>query len=86
MLEVYEPILPQTVEVVLLTPDSAPWVVKWCRGWVIYAVGVEVPTLKGKVPAAYGMHVVRKRCGDFVVMTKQELEQKYRRKHDTAAR
>lgn len=80
MQEVYEPIDPQTVEVVLLTIDNAPWVVKWCKGWVIYGVGVEVPTLREKVPAAYGMYVVRKMNGDFIVMTKEELERKYRRK------
>lgn len=81
MIEVYEPIDPQTVEVVLLTPDSAPWVVKWCKGWVIYGVGVEVPTLKGRILAAHGMYVVRKRNGDFIVMTQEELERKYRRKN-----
>lgn len=81
MPEIYEPIYPQTVEVELLTPDNAPWVIKWCKGWAIYGVGVEVPTLKGRIAAAFGMCVVKKRNGDFVVMTKEELDRSYRRKN-----
>lgn len=88
MQQVYELILPETVEGVQLHSDNEDWVSSWCRGKLIEEVdektglrriiGIYVPTLKGVQVAHYTDYIFRKRCGDFVVSRAPEFERKYK--------
>jgi hypothetical protein len=88
MLKVYELIIPETVEAIPVTTETEKWIVSWCKGVLIenihpvtknrQVLGVYVPTLNGVKEGFYGMYVVRKRSGDFCVMSKQKFEAKFK--------
>jgi hypothetical protein len=84
MIEVYDPVVPESVEGVLLTRDSLDWVVNWCKGGKyrdsVGVLGVEVPTLQGKKIAGFNQYVCRKRNGDFIILSSYDIETKYRRR------
>jgi hypothetical protein len=79
MQQLYVPIAQETVEAVQLSSDSLRWAASWCKGTKLEdAVGLSVPTLQGPKPAYFSDLIVRKRSGDFVVMTREAFFQKYK--------
>jgi len=87
MQQIYELIVPETVEAVKVTSDNLQWVAAWCKGAVLEEIdelgstrkiGVGVPGLRSVELSKYGDYVIRKRCGDFFVLEAHTFESKYR--------
>jgi len=84
MQEIWDPIVPESVEAVLLTRESLEWTVNWCKGEVYRdgagVCGAVIPTLQGRKIAPFGAHIARKRSGDFVIFYGGTLTDKYKRR------
>jgi hypothetical protein len=79
--EEYEPISSDTVKAVQLSSSTLRWAASWCKGTKLEReVGLSVPTLQGPKPAYFTDYIVRKRSGDFIVMTRQAFDTKYRKR------
>jgi len=77
MVQTYEPVVPVTVEAVLLTVDNAREVATWCRG-SFFGHTLEVATRSGMKHAVLGMYVIRNRIGEFSVMDVTAFKAKYK--------